>query len=121
MKLGTFGRLLVGVRISDRIRRRRLPELAGVRIRIAWLPDAGDLRRGATLRNRGYFYGVAPEPAHVGGVELPDPTRPEGELVVFLGHPAHESELELERTFEHELGHLVGRSEDELVAMGLGS
>lgn len=117
MTLGTLGRLWAAVRIVGRVRRQQLEQLAGVRIRIAWRPDAGDVQRGATPRHRGYFWGVAPEPAR--GAELPDPTAARGELVVFLGHPAHASELELERTFEHELGHVLGRSEDELGAMGL--
>lgn len=117
MKLGPVRRTFAAFQIAARLRRRELAELAGVSIRIAWLPDAGDVARGATPAHRGYFWGIAPEPAR--DVELPDPTSARGELVIFVGHPTHASELELARTFEHELGHILGRSEDELGAMGL--
>lgn len=110
-------RLFVAQRIADRIRVQHAQELRHVTITVKAAPGPLDLDRGATTRHRGYFWGVAPDP--VLGTELPDPTPAIGELVVFAGHPAHASELELERTFEHEIGHILGRSEEQLASMGL--
>jgi hypothetical protein len=115
--LRPFARVLVALRIMRRLRLQRRLGLEAVSLRIAWVPLAEDLARGAGPGQRGYFWGVAPEPAR--GEQLPDPTRARGELVVFLGHPSHASELEIERTFEHEIGHVLGLSEQQLAAMGL--
>jgi hypothetical protein len=117
VSLGPVARVLAGLRILRRLRARRPIGLDAVALRIAWRPDAGDRDRGAGDRHRGYFWGVAPDPAQ--GLQLPDPTPARGELVVFLAHPAHASELEIERTFEHEIGHVVGLSDEQLGAMGL--
>lgn len=117
MSLGPLARVLVALRIMRRLRRRQPLGLERVSLRIAWTPLAEDLARGVGKQHRGCFWGVAPEPAR--GEQLPDPTRARGELVVFLAHPSHASELEIERTFEHEIAHILGRSEDEIAAMGL--
>jgi hypothetical protein len=115
--LGPVARVWAACCIVARLRARRTIGLDQVKIRLAWRPDAGDIARGAGDRHRGYFWGVAPEPPH--GLQLPDPTPARGELVIFLGHPAHASEVEIERTFEHEIGHIVGVSEEQLAATGL--
>jgi hypothetical protein len=102
---------------------RNLPEdtraqLAKVRISVAELPDARDLERGATAGQRGYFWGVCPEP--ISTTEIPDDTMPEGELRIFAG--VHSSADEIERTLAHELAHATGHSEEEICeVMGLGA
>jgi hypothetical protein len=76
-----------------------------------------DRARGATDLNRGYFYGVAPEPTS--GTELPDETPAEGEIVIFTNGT---SEDELVRTILHEIAHCTGHSEQEICEeMGLGA
>jgi hypothetical protein len=77
-----------------------------------------DRLRGALPEQRGYFYGIAPEPSR-GGTELPDDTPASGVIVVFGWN--HTSDLEVERTARHEIAHALGHSEEEISAeMGLG-
>lgn len=91
--------------------------LADVEVYLRARPNAVDISRGATSSQRGYFYGIAPEP--VTGTEIPDDTRASGEIVVFA--EAHRSALELERTLAHEIAHCTGHSEEEICEqMGLG-
>lgn len=117
--LGPVARVLAALRIMRRLRLQQPIGCACVALRIAWTPTAEDLARGVKdpQRQRGYFWGLAPDP--VEGAQLPDPRPARGELVVFLGHPAHASEVEIERTFEHEIGHAQGLSEEQLGRMGL--
>jgi predicted Zn-dependent protease with MMP-like domain len=102
---------------------RELPEeirarLANITVKVAELPDAKDLERGATPTHRGYFWGHAPEP--VTTTEIPDDQVADGEIVIFWG--VHASIEELGRTLAHEIAHCLGHSEEEICdAMGLGS
>lgn len=92
--------------------------LQGVRIllRHKYLPI--DRARGATPDQRGYFYGIAPEPSR-GGTEIPDDTAALGEIVIFGWN--HSSDVEVERTLRHEIGHVLGHDEEEIcVDLGLG-
>jgi predicted Zn-dependent protease with MMP-like domain len=92
--------------------------LADVEIFVRAHPNRQDLERGATPDQRGYFWGIAPEPTS--GTELPDETPASGEIVLFAS--AHNTALELERTLLHEIAHVTGHSEEEISCeMGLGA
>lgn len=92
--------------------------LAGVRILLRHRFEPIDKARGATPDQRGYFYGVAPEPS-AGGTQIPDDTPATGEIVIFGWN--HTSDLEVERSLRHEIAHALGHTEEEISEeMGLG-
>lgn len=99
---------------------------AGVRARLEHIslelrpaPIAIDYGRGATDDQRGYFYGLEYRPAE--GTELPNDDQPHGVIVLFTSKIRPYTRGELARTMLHEIGHVLGYDEDQLVhEMGLG-
>jgi predicted Zn-dependent protease with MMP-like domain len=92
--------------------------LARVSVQLKPEPDAEDLARGATVDHRGYFYGKPHE--FVETTELPDEEPPEGFIVLFTAKIKPYTLAELARTLLHEIGHVLGYSEEQLVnEMGL--
>lgn len=91
-------------------------KLADVVITLRGVPTAIDYARGATDDQRGYFYGEQLErPSGTDGISLPDEDLPSGEIVLFVDRIDPFSELELARTIVHELAHVFGYDEDEVI------
>lgn len=90
-----------------------LAQLAQVKITVRPRPLPEDLERGATPDHRGYFFGEQHEPTQT--TELPDEQLPVGEIVIFTERIRPFTTKEIVRTVLHEIAHVVGFEEHEIV------
>lgn len=79
--------------------------------------DEGDLARGASGKERAYFWGV---PADIAcGTRLPTMTKASGMVVVFLRSVAKLTRAQIGVILHHELRHALGETEEQVIARGL--
>lgn len=94
--------------------------VAGVWLRLAVRPDAGDLARGCDPDQLGAFFGAAREIGRP-GEPLPDCRPAEGEIVLYLGNIRPLNASTITTVLRHELLHARGYEEEEIHDMGLGA
>ena len=92
--------------------------LQHVALRLKPAPDHEDHQRGR-LEEMAYYYGTALEQGEMGRIELPDPSPPVGEVVLFLDCLAPLTRSRIEVVLRHEYHHALGYTEDEIRGMGL--
>jgi predicted Zn-dependent protease with MMP-like domain len=89
-------------------------ELGRVRVEVASRPETVDIERGCTPEHVAYFWGVRRE-LEPAGAALPADDPPIGIIRVFLRNLAPVTFARLRETLLHEVAHVLGHDEDEIV------
>lgn len=93
-------------------------QLRGVNVRVVPRAAAIDYERGATEDHNAYFFGHVPDKVET--TELPDLEPPSGEIVIFRDRLKPYTAERLAHVLLHEIGHVIGLSEDQIIALGFG-